>query len=226
VDRRALAALAALDDDLRRALYEYARAAPGDVTREAAARATGISRNLAAFHLDKLVDLGLLETVTAPPAAGRVGRAPKCYRPAAKALEVSVPPRAPQLLAEILAEAVVTERRDERAGRAVLRVARARGEAAGATERERLRPGRLGAERAMAIASKLLDAQGFEPEQDETAIRLRNCPFHPLAQAEPDLVCGVNYAYLQGMLKGLGAAGLRAVLAPHEGRCCVEMRRR
>ena len=57
---QAVAAIAALDDDVRRALYEHVRAAGVPVTREEAATAVGISRKLAAFHLDKLVELGVL----------------------------------------------------------------------------------------------------------------------------------------------------------------------
>src|SRR4051812_23000871 len=58
--RAAVAAIAALEDDVRRALFEHVRGAAQPVTRESAAAAIGISRNLAAFHLDKLVELGLL----------------------------------------------------------------------------------------------------------------------------------------------------------------------
>jgi predicted ArsR family transcriptional regulator len=225
MDRRSVTAIAALDDEVRRALYDVASAGP--ITREQAARAVGISRNLAAFHLDKLVDVGLLEAATAPPQSGRVGRAPKCYRRAAEPVAVSVPPRQPALLAEILATAVVTERRDERARQAVDRVARQRGREVGAAEQERVRPGRLGVERALRITADLLAGEGFEPEQDNDVVRLRNCPFHPLAATEPELVCGLNHAYLAGVIDGLGAAPcVEAVLAPHAGRCCVEMRRR
>ena len=50
----------ALDDDLRRRMYAYCRRAGHSVTRDEAAAHVGISRKLAAFHLDKLVDAGLL----------------------------------------------------------------------------------------------------------------------------------------------------------------------
>ena len=58
-----------------RALYAYVRSAAAPVTREAAAEAVGISRKLAAFHLDKLVEAGLLEagTRTAQRAPRRPG---------------------------------------------------------------------------------------------------------------------------------------------------------
>ena len=58
-------------------------------------------------------------------------------------------------------------------------------------------------------------------------LRLRNCPFHPLVESSPELVCGLNHAYLCGILHGLGAdTALDAVLAPEPGQCCVAFRRR
>jgi predicted ArsR family transcriptional regulator len=55
-------------------------------------------------------------------------------------------------------------------------------------------------------------------------LRLRNCPFHPLAAQAPDLVCGINQAFLAGFLDGMGAATVEAVLAPVVGECCVVLR--
>jgi predicted ArsR family transcriptional regulator len=60
--------VAALADRSRWALYDYVRRQARAVSREDAADATQISRNLAAFHLDKLVDAGLLwSRYEAPP---------------------------------------------------------------------------------------------------------------------------------------------------------------
>ena len=57
-------------------------------------------------------------------------------------------------------------------------------------------------------------------------MRLRNCPFHPLAERAPDLVCGLNLEFLGGFLEGLGADAVEATLAPAPGECCVEVRAR
>ena len=77
-------AVVALADNSRRALYEYVRRADHPVSREEAGQATGISRGLAAFHLDKLVETGLLRARhEAPPDQPRGrGRAPKVYEAA------------------------------------------------------------------------------------------------------------------------------------------------
>src|SRR3954447_20969315 len=99
MDRAAVAAIAALDDDVRRALYEHVRAAGTPVTREEAAGAIGISRKLAAFHLDKLVELGVLRSGFGGATEGRVGRAPRVYEAATEDISVRVPERSPELLA-------------------------------------------------------------------------------------------------------------------------------
>jgi predicted ArsR family transcriptional regulator len=70
------------------------------------------------------------------------------------------------------------------------------------------------------VASVLAD-RGYEPYQDEGVLRLRNCPFGRLAEAHRDLVCHANLAFMEGLLEGLGRGGLRAVLEPRPGRCCV-----
>ena len=225
MDRNAVAAVAALDDPVRAALYRHARAAESPVTREEAAAAVGISRKLAAFHMDKLVACGLLE----PAPAGtprRVGRAPKRYRPTG-GVSVQVPPREHDLLAGILIEAVLASPAGESAPVAVLRVARERGAALGAAERERSRPGRLGPERALALSEDVLARHGYEPARSEGCVRLSNCTFHPLAAKAPDLVCHLNQEFVTGILAGLHAdSAADAVLAPHAGECCVQIRAR
>lgn len=196
------------------------------VTRDEAAAAVGISRKLAAFHLDKLVDAGALRArYQATGGIRKVGRAPKVYEPSGTDIRVSIPPRSHDILAGILLEAVAGEDRGENARDAARRAARDRGEQIGAAERQRSRPGRLGAERALTLASRLLTERGFEPARESPGcLRLTNCPFHPLTARAPELVCGLNHAFLAGMLDGLQASRVEAVLDPRAGQCCVELR--
>jgi len=221
-----LDAVVALRDGPRRAMYAFIRRSRRPVTRDEAAASVGISRKLAAFHLDKLVDAGLLRTRReAGGGVGKVGRAPKLYEPAGADIRVTIPERRTEILADILMHAVLTESTDENARQAAMRVARHRGEELGTTERERRKPGRLGTERALTLTEDILARHGFEPARESPAcVRLLNCPFHPMAALAPDLVCGINHAYLTGMLTGLKAAGVRAVLVPRAGECCVELR--
>ncbi|MEU0009058.1 helix-turn-helix domain-containing protein [Streptomyces sp. NPDC006314] len=219
-------AVAVLADEVRRRLYAFIRRAHRPVTREEAAGDAGISAKLAAFHLDKLVAAGLLTSrYESPGGIRRVGRKPKIYEPADTDIRITIPERRPDALAEILIEAVLDQQEGEDAQSAALRTARRRGEELGAATRASSRPGRLGPERSLTLSESVLEKHGFEPDRHApTEVRLLNCPFHPLAARSPELVCGINHAFLGGFLTGLQAAGVAAVLAPHPGRCCVELR--
>ncbi|HJQ46365.1 MAG TPA: transcriptional regulator [Amycolatopsis sp.] len=191
-------------------MYFYIRRAHRPVTRDEAAASVGISRKLAAFHLDKLVDAGLLRADYEPVGgARRVGRAPKVYRPADVEIRVAIPARSRDLLSEILLEGVLGERDGERATESVVRAARALGES--------LAPGACD----LGTAERMLARHGFEPYRAEgPCVRMRNCPFHPLAERAPDLVCGLNHAFLTGYAEG---SGMRVVASPRAGECCVQL---
>ena len=221
----AIRAVAALDDDLRRGMYAFIRAARRPVTRDDAAAAVGISRKLAAFHLDKLVAAGVLQADYQATGARRVGRAPKVYRPADADIRVSLPPRRHDLLAEILLDAATSGVPGTQ--EAIRQAAYDRGHDIGAEERRRTRPGRLGAERALTIVAATMRDHGFDPVRESTdSLRLHTCPFHPMVATAPALVCGLNHAFLRGLVDGLDAPAVTAELAPRSGECCVELHRR
>ena len=153
-----------------------------------------------------------------------MGRSPKLYEPAEVEITVSIPERQHDLLAGILVDALRTENPAENARQSALRSAHERGQALATAERARQRTGRLGAERALALSAELLDRHGYRPERAEPGcLSLRNCPFHPVVQQAPELVCGLNHAFLTGMLAGLGARNVQAVLEPRPGECCVQL---
>jgi predicted ArsR family transcriptional regulator len=222
----ALTAVAALCDPFPRRLYGFIRRSREPVNREQAAASVGISRKLAAFHLDKLVEVGLLRASHEPVGHVRkVGRTPKIYQPTQAVVRISIPEHQHDLLAEILLDAIIDQHVGESAQQAALRLATRHGEDLGRAERARARPGRLGAERALTLAQDVLSRHGFEPARDDlTTVRLRNCPFHPFAAKAPALVCAINHAFLAGFLEGLQATTVHAVLAPHPPECCVQLR--
>lgn len=193
------------------------------MTRDEAGAAVGISRKLAAFHLDRLVDAGLLEASYARPVAevARVGRTPKRYSPAEVEVTVNIPDRHYELVGEILLDAVSSVGPGESVSEAIARVSRDRGRQIGAQARAERRPGRIGPERGVAIVSELLVQHGFEPAATPDGLIQRNCPFHRFARRHPALVCGMNSDFVDGILAGLGARRLRATLDPADGRCCV-----
>ncbi|MFJ2786779.1 MULTISPECIES: helix-turn-helix domain-containing protein [unclassified Streptomyces] len=282
-------AIAALQDPVRRRLYEYVAAQGREVGRNEAAEATGVTRTLAAHHLDRLTGAGLLEsgsrrlTGRSGPGAGRPA---KVYTRARAEHAVSLPSRDYLTAAELLAEAA------ERAGldRELRTAARRKGEA--------LR-GPAAPCGSLAEAMEALAARGYEPHLEpadtptrtkdagsdraagavkapgaateatgptpvtptapgapatptapitpgapitpeapgapgavgavgpaETApeaapavVRMRNCPFHSVAERFPPLVCGMNLALLEGLL-GTGGA-VRARMDSRPGECCV-----
>jgi predicted ArsR family transcriptional regulator len=210
-DRWDVAAL--LADGSRRALYDFVRRQDHPVGREEAADATGMSRGLAAFHLDKLVEAGLLAAwCQAPPDQPRGrGRAPKVYQAIGDGLSLTMPARRYELIAEILADAVA--RNPERADDAARHLARRRGRDLGGELRE------AGSDLLEALA-----ALGFEPESTCDGVLLRNCPFHALAARQAALVCGLNHSFLAGLVTGLQAHGVHTRLVPRPGACCVELR--
>lgn len=198
-----------LADPVRRQLYDYVTTHEAPVGREEAAKAAGLSRTLAAYHLDRLAEAGLLTTSYART-GGRsgpgAGRPAKHYRRADQEVSVSVPPRNYRLLADLLAGAVTTD--PSGAVRAALLQA--------AQEQ-----GRAGAAAGADLVASLR-SHGYEPvETADGDVVLRNCPFHQIARQHTDLVCGLNQALLRGCLVGCGADPDRAELAPHPGRCCV-----
>jgi predicted ArsR family transcriptional regulator len=204
-------------------MYAFIRDAGTPVTRDQAAAEVGISRKLAAFHLDKLVDAGLLRAGAAR-GLRRAGRAAKTYEPTDQVLQISIPPRQHAFLAEILLDSVVTGDGHANVRDVVLETAAAKGRQLGAAERRQGRPGRLGAERALALARSFLSRLGFEPAiEGPGQLMLRNCPFQPLTARSTEMVCGINHAFLAGFLEGLDTSAAVAVLLPQPGACCVQL---
>ncbi|HET8619145.1 MAG TPA: helix-turn-helix domain-containing protein [Acidimicrobiales bacterium] len=223
-----IAGVAALDQPLRRTLYRLLSDRDGWTTRDEAAEALGVARSVAAFHLDKLADAGVLD-VTYQRTTGRTGpgagRPSKLYRPRADEVSASVPERRYDLAGSLLASAV------DEAGRTGAPVADAVGTAAYATGR------RIGEEAGDAAVSPesgddrrpavldVLARHGYQPEVgDHDEVALANCPFHRLAQEHRALVCGMNLDLVRGLLDGMGATDqLAARLAPEPGYCCVRI---
>ena len=127
-----------------------------------------------------------------------------------------MPPRDYRAAAELLAEVVdMTGAEPE-----LQRSARSRGAAAGRAARQQ----------SLALpdddlVSNALEAQGYQPYRDGPDMRLRNCPFHLLADRHPPLICGMNLALLEGLLSGASVTGLSARLDPRPGECCVVLER-
>ena len=223
-DLDAIRDVATLADPVRQALYQHVAAASGDVSREAAAAAVGISRALAAFHLDRLVEAGLLEAThrrlndRRGPGAGRPS---KVYSRAHGEISVSLPQRRYQQVGRLLLDAVARQLDDGTSLEGALGDAsRDVGLELGAEARRRAgsRPSRG---RLLAAAVDVLREEGYEPRLEGSTVVLANCPFDDLARRNRGVICGMNLSLMVGVLDGLRARGIVATLDPKPGMCCV-----
>ena len=221
----ALDDVSVLVDPVRRSMYRFVRTEGRPVSREEVAEATGASVKLAAFHLDKLVEHGWLQSRSDPssrPATG--GRPPKQYAPTERQVELSFPARRYEFLAEILIEASGGE--DSELARQARRVAFDRGRAIAEGSRTAGPHRRLGSERTLGAAVELLAELGFEPRTTGPGeVIMSNCPFRSLADTAPATVCETARALAEGLLAGLGGNGVEAELDQAADRCCVILRR-
>jgi predicted ArsR family transcriptional regulator len=256
-----LASLSSLDDPVRRRLYEVVIRQPGPVNRDEAASAAGVGRALAVYHLDKLVESGLLAaSYQRPPGRSGpgAGRPAKLYSRSDREFAVTVPPREYELAARLLVQ-VVADDPSGRSRAALGEAARRLGAELGGTfgpAEDGHGPAAVGAggpgpaavgaggpgpaavgaggpgeasgvepeggDAAARDVKAVLAQQGYEPVRGSGGvIRLRNCPFHQLAESHRDVVCGMNLALVEGLVTGLGADGWRPVLDPQPGHCCV-----
>jgi predicted ArsR family transcriptional regulator len=209
-----LEALAALGDPLRRRLYRLVAGEDHPVGRDEAAAGVGVSRSAAAFHLDRMVEDGLLEvefkrlTGRSGPGAGRPA---KLYRRAPGEIELSLPARRYELAARLLAAAASeSTATGAPVGMVLERLARERGAAVAAASPD-------------ADVARTLETQGYEPRRDRRGIVLRNCPFAGVATEHAQLICGMNLALLEGFASAWPGDRISARLEPAEGQCCVRL---
>jgi predicted ArsR family transcriptional regulator len=211
--------VAALADPIRRALYHFVARQPDAISRDQAAQGVEIPRHTAKFHLDKLVDEGLLVTefkrLTGRSGPG-AGRPSKLYRRARTEVSVSLPRRRYDLASFVLADAVQRALGGSPMPRA-LREAADQGAAAvvdawGSDEGSEL-----------ARMDGVLNRLGYEPRVEGEALSLGNCPFAALSEEHEDLVCPLNRQFVQAVGRELGCTGLRALTVESAIGCCVRV---
>jgi predicted ArsR family transcriptional regulator len=221
-----VAGVAALAEPARRDLYRYVVDQADAVSRDQAAEGIGVPRHTAKFHLDKLVEEGLLVAEFRRLSGRRgpgAGRPAKLYRRAPGELAVSLPERRYDLAGHLMAQAIEDSTRNGTPGDEALGVAAATlGAELGREARQRAGES-ADPDRQCHAACQVLAGQGYEPHQDDGTISLRNCPFHSLAQEHTDLVCGMNLAMLHAFAGQLGEGRMTASLRPDPDRCCVQL---
>jgi predicted ArsR family transcriptional regulator len=219
-----VAGVAALDDPIRRELYLYVSAQSAPVSRDQASDALGIARHTAKFHLDKLVEGGLLATSFRRLSERRgpgAGRPTKLYARSGRQLSVILPERHYDLAGQLLATAIENaSTQGKTAGDALKVVAaswgrqiadQARATAGSDPTRERL----------VACTCQALTDNGYEAQRINGIIVLRNCPFDALARDHSELICGMNLAIMDAATERVEEVELAARLEPASDRCCV-----
>ena len=197
---------AVLADDTRYHIYRRIAEKPGtDVTVADVAAEFGLHPNVARMHLAKLEQAGFLATGFRRAAGG--GRPAKLYRLSDLVVTFGFPPRRYELLSKLALDALAAGgTRDD-----ALRVCRE----AGAAEGRRALAGDAEPPHDRAAVATLVtsitEEQGLLPEvawQDGAlSVVVNNCSFRELSGADPDLVCAMHRAFLEGILQ-VATAGL------------------
>ncbi|MBI2683920.1 MAG: hypothetical protein HYX33_00775 [Actinobacteria bacterium] len=198
----------ALGDPTRRRIFFTARDADDAVTKDDIARAVGVDRRLAGFHLDKLVEQGYLTADFARPPHRRgpgAGRPAKHYRLAEAERVVGLPERHYELLASLLLKAM-HDPGDGDPQHVLERVGYDFGRELGEAE---LAEGRRphDAHDAVKDVVRLLSRYGFAARADaDDTIRACACPFEEMAFRDPERICGLDRAIWRGVIAAFSPA--------------------
>jgi predicted ArsR family transcriptional regulator len=208
---------AVMADDTRYHIYRaIAEHSAEDVTVADIAERFGLHPNVARMHLSKLEQAGFLATDFRRTSGG--GRPAKLYRLSDLVVTFGFPPRRYELLSRLALESLTAGgSRDD-----VVRVCRE----AGAAEGRRALSGEAHAPREAAAAADLVrrvaEDQGLLPEvawrDDALEVVVNNCTFRELSGADPDLVCAMHRAFLEGVLEVVTAGLGRLRIEPGDCR--------
>jgi predicted ArsR family transcriptional regulator len=184
----------ALADERRVRIVQELRGADGGLDAAELASRLDVHANTVRWHLGILADAGIVSSRPAPRTSP--GRPRIVYLLEPEAAEQGTDEH--RLLATVLTGALAGTsggaRRAEEAGRAGGRYLAAR---------EPLT--RTDDEAAVGEVVQLLDGQGFEPEARGREIHMHRCPFHALAESQPEVVCAVHKGLMSGALSSLGS---------------------
>ena len=194
----------------RAAVLKALRDAPHALRITDIARLLDVHANTVRFHLDALVDAGLVERV--PSAASGPGRPALVYRPV-PAMDPAGP-RSFRFLSEVLLGELAAG--DDGHGRAV---------DAGRRWALATMPASTRAP-ATATLVEMLDRLGFAPQTPSAGrIDLHNCPFLEVVEPYGRLVCALHSGLLRGAAERLGGrlSGARLVPFAEPYLCRIEL---
>ena len=198
---------AVLADGTRYRIYRSIVERPGaEVTVADVAEQFGLHPNVARMHLGKLEQAGLLATSLRRGPAG--GRPARLYRLSDTVASLIMPPRRYDLLAELALKALAEGGDLERVA-VVCResgVEAARVSVAGHPEYAHVdREGLVSAIREVGEEVGMLPEVSWDGAT--LAVDVRNCIFKELSTGQPELVCVMHHAFLEGFVEQLADSG-------------------
>lgn len=188
-------------DPTRRGIYRHLRGASEPLSASEVAEVFGVHRTVARAHMEKLAQLGLVESGTRRRSGG--GRPAKTYVLTAERLEVMLPPRRYERLSRFLLRLIDSSVEPEVAGELAFALGRDFGaETAAEIAGDDVQPPVRLAPRAVAA---WMDAAGYSVTLDDgakgvVAVEVRNCVYRELAEEYSDIVCGFDRGTVCGML--------------------------
>jgi len=192
--------LKALGDNTRYAIYLELARSPKPLATAEVAESLGLHPNTVRPHLERMRDVGLLAVEV--DASGAVGRPQHLYSLAAESPALGFEPPAFPVLARMLLRL---------AGSAGL--GRADAVDAG-REHGVASAGRHGEIGCLEALGAELTALGFDPESitdgEVTTTAFTRCPFRDLAEADPEVVCGLHRGLVEGFVEARGGADVIA----------------
>jgi len=207
---------AVLADDTRYRIYRWIAEQPGtDVTVADVAGECALHPNVARMHLAKLEQAGFLATGFRRAAGG--GRPAKLYRLSDLVVTFGFPPRRYELLSRLALNALAAGGTRDDALRVCLEAGAAEGRRALAG-----RPEPRDRAAAGALVAQITEDQGLIPEvawrDGALSVVVNNCSFRELSGADPDLVCAMHRAFLEGILQVTTAGLGRLAIDPGDCR--------
>ena len=208
---------AVLADETRYRIYRSIAERPQhDVTVADVAEEFGLHPNVARMHLSKLEQAGFLRTDLRHTSGG--GRPAKLYRLSDLVVSFGFPPRRYELLSRLALDALAAGGSRQDALRVCVE--------AGAAEGRRALDGEPGPPtdraEAAALVGRVAEAQGLLPEvgwkTGGLEVVVNNCTFRELSGADPDLVCAMHRAFLEGVLQVVTAGLGRLHISPGDCR--------
>jgi predicted ArsR family transcriptional regulator len=188
-------------DPTRRGIYRHMREASDPLSASEVAGVFGLHRTVARAHLERLRELGLVESGTRRRAGG--GRPAKTYTLTDERLEVMLPPRRYEVLSRALLRLIEDSMERDAAAEAAFMLGRAFGEETAADiAGDNVQP-------PVALAPKAvlawMDGAGYgvtmsNGHPGKVVLEVHNCVYRELAEEFPDIVCHFDRGTVCGML--------------------------